>query len=162
MTISPDEMLKRLDRLIKNLEDAKRLEVAVGLPLEKVGGEVYKTEDGSNGPTILEVGIAHEYGIGVPRRSFLDIPLKVKEKDIDKVLTQQFTLVAEDKKDIRSALGLVGIAALNAITMAFATGGFSQWKPISDYTKEKKGSSAILIDTKTLANSVTWIVRNAT
>jgi len=158
MKTSPVKMLKKTQALYRNLAKAKTLEVAVGLPKEEVTGIVYE----KTGKTLVEVGSYHEYGIGQPIRSFLRMPLAMKEREIDRQLKAQYKAVIEKGKDPKVALEAVGIEALNAITDAFKTGGFGTWTPLNQKTIDAKGSSAILIDDGILKNAVTWVVRNVT
>lgn len=134
--------------------------VAVGLPQEKVGGEVYRDKKtGKEGKTIIEVGASHEYGAGVPVRSFLRMPFDVEKKKIDAEIDKQFKKLFDEGRSAERALGLIGSAARNIVIMAFKTGGYGQWQDITDKTKQLKGSSGILIDSSTLKNAVTWVVR---
>lgn len=147
-------MIEHVKKMSKNLDDARRGSVVVGLPKEKIGSTVYKT-----GATVLQVGAAHEYGAGVPRRSFLRTPFKVKESDIDKAITKQFRLVLEKGRTAKKALGLVGTEAVNIVKEAFTTRGYGVWPDISQATKDAKGSTQVLIDKGILRNSITYIVR---
>ena len=137
--MKPEAFLKKTTSYLKSLEEASRLSVMVGLPIEKVGGKVYETEDGE-GKTIIEVGASHEYGAGVPLRSFLRMPFDMKKKEITAEIDKQFKKVL-DGRSVKKALGLVGVAARNVVIMAFRTEGFGQWQDITARTKELKGSS---------------------
>ena len=57
MNVTPEQMLKLVGNYAKNIADAKRSYVAVGLPSEKVGGKVY-----GDGMTVIRLGAIHEYG----------------------------------------------------------------------------------------------------
>lgn len=155
MKVSPQEMLKRTTAWAKNIDNAGRASVAVGLPSEKVGGEVY-----GNGETVISVGAAHEYGAGVPRRSFLRAPFQINKGIMDAAIADQFRAVAEKGRPVDKALGLVGFTATNIVSDAFVTRGFGTWPDISQLTKDIKGSSQVLIDTGTLRNSITFVVRS--
>jgi len=152
--LKPERLLKKTTAYLKNLEAAKRLSVMVGLPIEKVGGEIYKT-----GESIIEVGASHEYGAGVPMRSFLRMPFAVKADVLDEAIGKQFQQVFLNGRSAKVALGRVGSVARNIVIDAFKTGGFGQWQDISPMTKELKGSTKILIDTGILRGAVTWVVR---
>ena len=152
--MNPKAFLKKSQELLENLNKAQTLSVAVGLPREKVGGEIY-----GDGTTILEVGASHEYGIGLPVRSWLRMPLAFKVKDLDSTITSQFKDVFDGKTRVEKGLNLVGAKARNIILEAFRTSGWGTWPDITQETKDLKGSSKILIDTGTLRNSVTWVVR---
>lgn len=149
-----DRNLKKLKQYASSLEQAKRKVVAVGLPSEEVGGKIY-----GDGTSIIDIGAAHEYGQGqLPARSFLRLPFQLKKEELDDFIATQFAALLEGKS-IDKALGLIGIKAQNISVGAFRSGGYGKWPDIQDATKLAKGSSAILIDTGTLRNSITWVVR---
>ena len=154
---SAKDMLKHTTDLARQLKEAKKKEVAIGLPTEKATGKVYK-----NGNTIINVGARHEYGIGLPRRSFLRLPLEIKKKDLGEAIKKEYGAVIEKNKNVTKALGLIGAQAYNIIQKGFLTEGFGQWEQLSVFTIEEKRSSKILIDTGILKNSITWAVRDVT
>lgn len=158
--MTPEETLSFVEKQLSNMEKAKSLSVKVGLPAgESATSKAYTNDGAGPAPTVLEVGIWHEYGTTrVPMRSFLRGPLKAKSADIDKVLQTQFNLVLEKGMDVEKALGRVGLAARNVSAGAFRTRGYGVWADISEATKEAKGSSAVLIDTGLLRSSITWVV----
>lgn len=159
--MKPEAFLKKTSAYLRNLNDASRLSVAVGLPIEKVGGKVYKSKNKSNKeePTIIEVGASHEYGAGVPMRSFLRMPFDVERKKMTNTIESQFQKVLLNGKSARAALGIIGAQARNVVIAAFKTGGFGQWQDITQTTKDLKGSSKILVNTSTLKGAITWVVR---
>jgi hypothetical protein len=152
--MTPEQMLKNTTAYLKNLEKAKRGYVAVGLPAEEVGGTVY-----DDGQTVAQVGAQHEYGAGVPRRSFLRTPFTAKQDDLTAAIAKQFEDVFQRGKKAEQALGLIGTVAVNISKGAFTSRGYGEWPDISAATKEDKGSSQVLIDTGTLRNSITHVVR---
>lgn len=154
--LTPQQMLEHTKRMANNIHIAKKAVVAVGLPVEKVGGKVY-----GDGMTVVEVGSSHEYGAGVPRRSFLRVPFQIKADEMDKVTATQFRDVFEKGQDAKRALGLIGMQAMNIVIGAFTSRGYGVWPDISDSTKRAKGSSQILIDTAILRGSITYVVRGA-
>ena len=152
--MTPEQMLENTGAYLKNLEKAKRGYVAVGLPAEEVGGTVY-----DDGQTVAQVGAQHEYGAGVPRRSFLRTPFTAKQDDLTAAIAKQFEDVFQRGKKAEQALGLIGTVAVNISKGAFTSRGYGEWPDISAATKEDKGSSQVLIDTGTLRNSITYVVR---
>ncbi len=156
------EAKKRLEeekRKLKNLERAKKLILKVGLPAnEAATSKAYKSDGAKTAPTVLEVGIWHEYGTAtVPMRSFLRGPIEMSQKAIQNIISAQFARV-EEGLDADQALGLVGVAVVNICRGAFRTKGYGQWPDIAQSTKDAKGSSQVLIDTGILRNSITWVV----
>jgi hypothetical protein len=158
--MTPQETLAFTERQLANMEKAKSLSVKVGLPAgEASSSKAYANDGAGRAPTVLQVGIWHEYGTqNTPQRSFLRGPLKLKQADLDKALTTQFNLVLEDGMDVEKALGRVGATARNISVGAFRARGYGVWADIKAATKAAKGSSGILIDTGLLRNAITWVV----
>lgn len=158
--MTPEETLRLVEAQLSNMEKAKTMVVKVGLPAEESASSKAYTNDGAGpAPTVLEVGVWHEYGTqNIPQRSFLRGPLNAKSGELEKVLEQQFNLVLEKGMEVEKALGRVGLAARNISVGAFRTKGYGVWKDISQATKEAKGSSGVLIDTGLLRSSITWVV----
>jgi len=78
---------------------------------------------------------------------------------MDKAIAKQFEDVFKRGKKAEQALGLIGTVAVNIVKGAFLTRGYGEWLDITDATKEAKGSSQVLIDTGTLRNSISYVVR---
>jgi len=158
--MTPQQALALAQKQLKAMERAKNAIVKVGLPEnETATSKAYKSDGDKSAPTVLEVGIWHEYGTEhVPMRSFLRGPFTEKEGDLKKVIDGQFALVLEKGLDVEVALGRVGLAARNISVGAFKTQGYGVWRDIEQSTKTAKGSSGILIDTGLLRNSITWVV----
>lgn len=160
----PAQMLKNTTHLYNEMRKAKKMHVAVGLPVEKVGGKVYK-----NGMTIFRIGAVHEFGavisnprsgtITIPMRSFLRVPFLTKKAEIADAIAKGFQAVADGKQTAARALGIVGIVAENISKGAFTTKGYGEWPDIKKSTKKKKGSSQVLIDSGILRGSITSVVR---
>lgn len=158
--MTPADVLKLAQKQLASMERAMNAVVKVGLPeSEAATSKAYLSDGDKSAPTVLEVGIWHEYGTqSVPMRSFLRAPFLTKEADIRKTIDGQFHLVLEKGLDIEVALGRVGLAARNISVAAFKTQGYGEWPDIKQSTKDAKGSSGILIDTGLLRNSITWVV----
>lgn len=154
--LTPQQMAAHTKQMASNIRTARNAIVAVGLPAEKVGGQIY-----GDGMTVIEVGVSHEYGAGVPRRSFLRVPFQVKKDQMDQATVEQFRAVFEQGQEAKRAMGLIGMQAVNIVKGAFTSRGYGAWPDISEATKEMKGSSQVLIDTGTLRNSITYVVRGA-
>lgn len=152
--MTPESTMKQLTEYHKNLEQAKKKSVFVGLPKGKTGSKAYRS-----GSSVIEVGAAHEYGVSgkLPRRSFLRVPFAVKRKELDAEIKRQFKLVLEGQ-DSMKALNLIGIKAQGISQEAFTTRGYGNWPDIKESTKAAKGSSQVLIDQGILRSSITWVV----
>lgn len=114
----------------------------------------------SNGEKIVDVGRKHEFGIGVPRRSFLRMPFIVKQKTIDKAIVTSWKKITDGKSTALKEFGILGIIGQNISKDAFATGGFGKWEKLKPATEKAKGSDEILIDTGKLVQSITnWVAK---
>lgn len=115
---------------------------------------------GSNeGLTNPEIAAKHEFGVGVPRRSMLRMPLHLHGdkllKDAQGDATAQLKDVAKNpRRTAKKVLDRLGIAGENLVQEAFATRGFGSWKENAPATVILKGSDAPLIDTAQLRRSV--------
>ena len=153
--VTPVKMLETTQALQNSMETAKDHAVFVGLPKEKVGGQIY-----GDGQSIMTIGAIHEYGGGNnPERSFLRVPFQEKESEVGGEILRQFEAVAEGRRDVKTSLGRVGARAVNIVKEAFRTGGFGKWPKLNPATVERKGFDDILEDTRVLRNSVGWVVR---
>lgn len=158
--MTPRDVLALAQKQLAAMERAKNAVVKVGLPAsEAATSKAYKSDGDKTAPTVLEVGIWHEYGTQfIPVRSFLRAPFIEKQADLKKIIDGQFKLVLEKGLDVEVALGRVGIGAVNISKAAFKNQGYGTWPDITAATKKAKGSSGILIDTGLLRNSITWVV----
>lgn len=101
----------------------------------------------------------HEFGVGVPKRSMLRMPLhmhgdKVLKDAQNDVRTNLKSAGRNPRQAAKLMLDRVGIAAENLVQEAFATGGFGSWKPNAPETIRLKGSDSPLIDTAQLRRAV--------
>lgn len=155
MNETPEQRVKRLEKYAESLKEAAMRSVDVGLPSDKVGGKIY-----GDGMTVISIGAIHEYGLGPnPMRSFLRMPFDVKQKQMADRIAKEFDAVRDKGRDVATALGRVGVEAENISREAFVTRGYGNWPDITQATKDAKGSGQVLIDTGTLRNSITHVVR---
>lgn len=150
--MTPEDTFKAMQQQLKNMAKMKTKHVAVGVMKSKSTGKVYKS-----GANVLQVAAAHEFGDPI-QRSFLRMPQELKAKELSAFINKQMIKVLGGE-DVEKGLGLIGVYAVNLSQEAFETGGFGKWPDISGETKDRKGSSAILIDNGILKNSVTWEIR---
>ena len=144
--------LSQLKEITKQIKIATTHEVNVGIPKD-VGRY-------PNGLSIVDVGRKHEFGIGVPRRSFLRMPFIVEQNIIDKAIATSWKKIAEGKSQTIKEFGILGIVGQNISKDAFATSGFGKWEKLKPATEKAKGSTEILLDTGKLVQSITnWVVK---
>jgi phage gpG-like protein len=136
--------------IVQQIEGAEKAYVKVGI----FGSKLSRTEPGANNPTI---GAVHEFGSvskGIPRRSFLRVPI------IEYLPPAMVALGADHWEQLifangfMAALAQLGVLAVSVVQDAFATGGYGKWAALKRATIRRKKSSAILIDTGQLRRSV--------
>lgn len=142
-----------LQRLKQDIQRNGKARVHVGI----LGGSGARISEPS-GLTNPELGAIHEFGVvdkNIPSRSFLRMPviqqLPVALQATNKGQWHKVILA----KGIKGALALLGVYAIDVIHLAFETGGFGFWQALKARTIKRKGSSAILIDTAQLRQSIT-------
>lgn len=156
-----------LNRFVRLMDTAGEFVVKVGIFGNKNARGATSSTPAKNGglrkvfkvpstKTNAEIGLIHEIGMpsqGIAQRSFLRMPLQVKSKEI---LADAFIGAPEllRQGNVRGILARLGIACEKWIQMAFASGGFGQWKPDSQFTVKMKGSASPLIDTAQLRRSI--------
>ena len=144
--------LSQLRDLTKQIKIATTHEVNIGIA-QDIGQY-------PNGEKVVDVGRRHEFGIGVPRRSFLRMPFIVKQKTIDKAIATSWKKITDGKSTALKEFGILGIIGQNISKDAFASGGFGKWKKLKESTEKAKGSTEILLDTSKLVQSITnWVVK---
>lgn len=144
--------LSQLRDLTKQIKIATTHEVNIGIA-QDIGQY-------PNGEKVVDVGRRHEFGIGVPRRSFLRLPFIVKQNIIDKAIFTSWKKIVEGKSQTIKEFGILGIVGQNISKDAFATGGFGKWEKLKPATEKAKGSAEILLDTSKLVQSITnWVVK---
>lgn len=157
--LTPAAMLAYTTAMADTLDQIKKKAVFVGLPNEKVGSKVY-----GDGMTVLRIGAIHEYGVphrGIPQRSFLRAPFRIKRKELNDATAKQFEAVLTGKRDVDVGLGRVGLIATNISKGAFTSLGYGEWTPITEETARRKGSTRTLVDVGLLKGSISSVIRSA-
>lgn len=136
-----------LKAFIRQLEEAKACQVTIGIH----EGEFNK------GKSIAEYAAANEYGThrGIPERSFMRSSFDENRHGISVVMGQQFAKVKRGEKTVVAALGHLGLYHQAQIKAKIS----SNMQPANDQkTIKRKKSSATLIDTGAMRNSVHYVV----
>lgn len=134
---------KLMEAFTKNLPYAK-----VGV----LGSKASRTEGELNN---AEIGLKHEFGVGVPERSWLRMPiftrfrstLQVQFKEINK----EFVKAAVENK-LFEFTRKIGIVGEEVVRSSFDSGGFGTWPPWAPGYENNTGQ--ILVDTTQLRDSV--------
>jgi phage gpG-like protein len=136
------------DVMLNKFPDLKKL-FSSKLPYAKIG--IFGDKVSRNGEeNNAEVGAIHEFGIGVPERSFLRVPLitnynrMIKSLDIDskRPMTNSYMV------DLVTKLGLIG---KGVVQDAFMTEGYGKWES-SQRVLAEGGNT--LVDTQQLRESI--------
>lgn len=122
--------------------------VHVGI-LEADGGEDH------GGMTVAEVAAIHEFGLGVPERSFLRAWFDENEDRAREAIRRLLVSVIAGKRTKEQALELFGQWAQGEIQARIAAG----IPPgLAESTIAKKGSSVPLIDTGQLRSAISYMI----
>lgn len=136
------EVLKMLKGELKTLEKLEDQRSQVGI--------FESTSSRSDGKSNAEIGYAHEYGIGEPRRSFLEVPSdEFQISVLDKLKTSDIQI---DEKFISK----LGSMFLEKVKDEILTNGHGTWLPLSKKTKRKVNQNRreLLRDTMQLYESI--------
>lgn len=124
--------------------------------IAKGGGHITTRKEADQ--TNADIGFVHEKGSksrGIPRRSFLLMPLEEKSVELGSVRNALWKSFTEGHNTIVQAYKKLGLAAEVIIQKAFETGGYGHWDALKAKTIARKKSSSILIDTAQLRRSIT-------
>lgn len=146
---------KIAEQIAAAVDELRALELTVGIH----GSE--GPHDEAEGMTVAQLAAIHEFGIGVPERSFLRSGIRAQRKKITRNLELAGKRVVELKLEPKQALGLVGEDLVGEIKARIANKEITQ--DLADATVEAKERTNVrsghgtgaLIDTGQLINSIT-------
>ena len=113
-----------------------------------------KKGDGSSGLTVADVATFHEFGLGVPKRSFIRDWVDEDSEENHRLLRRMADDVARGRGTISRAADRVALV-MQAGMQERITDGIAP--PLDPATVERKGSTTPLIDTGQLRSSITGI-----
>ena len=137
----------------KNLMRLARstIEIKVGI----MGTEASMAHLGSEN-TVADVAGKHEFGIGVPQRSFIRETFDVKKSEIRKMISDIKKIYVRNKNIPMEQVGdLIGLK-LQSIFVERIANDSPPFEPLSEMTVELKGSSKPLVNTGQLKASITY------
>lgn len=143
----------RLANLEKLLKEAARFEVAVGFPVGK-DGLAQPWYDG--GASIIDVAIYNNYGMGVPRRPFMDLATQKMQELYRTEMKALSERITAGTINIERTLNAIGMKAAEEVRKAIMDG---EWEPNDPATVARKGSDRPLIDSGEMARRATHHVR---
>jgi hypothetical protein len=141
-----DVDMRKLDELRQRLVGERR--VNVGVP-RGVGNE-------ENGTAVAMVAAVHEYGSpkqGIPERPFLRVSIQRNREKYVRLNRINLVRVVRGELTVEEALGQLGAMAAGDVQETIRAGNFAPLKPA---TVKRKGSSAPLIDSGQLIQSIQW------
>lgn len=124
------------------------------IPSVKVGvlGDKGIRSEGNSNAEILR---KHEFGIGVPVRSVLRVPIIDNLQSYlnnSKAFDPEVLKKVVADKSISGWIAKIGIVAENIVQDAFDTGGFGKWPKHGEGYENNTGM--VLVDTQQLRNSI--------
>ena len=141
---------KGLKKFIRELQEAKTLEVVIG---------VHKGDTNGEGVSIAEYAAANEYGTKrIPSRPFMATAFDENSDKISRSIARHYGAVKRGASTVYDALGRIGQSHMKDIKKTISHRDFLP--ALSPKTiKAKRGSTKTLIDTGALINSINYKVR---
>ena len=156
------EYYKKLKTLVEDLTDKQ---VVAGFPKGKLNAPHYefkwarrKEKNTPPYPSIIDVAIANNFGIGVPRREFMAVAAKEWQKKWNEGLDQIQDAMVKGKMDVMKFLNTMGLSGASIISKTIR-----DWTtpPNSDFTIAMKGSNNPLVDSGDMKNAPRHEIREA-
>lgn len=138
------------DAVLRVVSKRKLGSVSVG-----VLGPAANEQHGEGELTTAQIAEIHEFGLGVPRRSFILDWANENEPAIKKKMADLFRPVLLGKRTTEQAYALFGVWAQGQIQARISAGIDP---PLAASTIARKGSSKPLIDTGQLRTSISFKV----
>lgn len=146
---------KGFRRRMRDLISIGKVRLTVGVHGEQ-GGEAAK---GAPGMTVGDLAAIHEFGLGVPQRSFIGGWADRNKAKNEKTLATLFKPVAAGKRTAEQAMQLAGARFKGDIQKGFASPPLAE---LAESTKKAKGSDVPLVDTGQLRSSIDYKVTTTT
>jgi phage gpG-like protein len=150
------QWLKGFKRTLDAIEKSGTLECAVGFPSEKGGSDTYS----DTGATVGQVAMWNEYGVpagNIPARPFMQTADPEIQEVFNDTMAAAVQGIMTGKVSVEEVLNDCGEVSVEVLKDTIASGGFAANAPS---TVKKKGSSTPLIDTGTLYDHITYVVRD--
>lgn len=157
-----DAIVKEIDKMTKGKNSvvvgvfgprASKAKKTLSLRKSKRGSKMVKKKGVSKSETVYDVALKNEYGLGVPKRSFIrDTVSQNKIKILDKLSL----LIVQ--RGLQDALELTGLDVVGMIKQRISDGIKPENSPV---TVAIKGSSKPLVNTGQLVSSIFHEVRKS-
>lgn len=148
----------RTKALLKRL--SRQATVLVGVQGKKAEATHKGAPEDSDGEplTVGEIASVHEFGLGVPERSWLRGWIDENRSMIQADLRRGMQRVIEGKLTKEQVASILGVKYVGEIQKRIAQG---IEPPNHPDTVKRKGSSKPLIDTGQLRSAITWVLESA-
>ena len=149
-----------------NLDGLEEIKKAVGNSFKTrvgvLGAKASRkgVKSGINNATLMMIHMFGSLKNNLPARDPLYIPIVKHRRELIKKIGTGEMREAFSSGNYKKMFTLLGVAAEEIVQNAFETAGDGSWKDISEETKARKHSSAILIDTQQMRRSVSSDVVN--
>lgn len=105
---------------------------------------------------LKDLAAIHEFGLGVPKRAFIEPALKENRRKYLVYAGKQITPIIRRRQTLDNAWKGLGVIAVADIQKYMMTASFT---PLAPSTIKRKGSSKPLIDTSQMYKSITYRVK---
>lgn len=150
-----DKITPAGEKLLKNLNKMKKLQVRVGVQ----GGKKYKKKSRDRkeeGADLVDIAIWNELGTGrIPARPFLGQTVDQHGAEIQKAAAQLVQKICKGQLDAQSALKQLGVLTVGYVQNQITDGDF---EPNAPMTVQRKGSDHPLIDTGQLRQGISYVI----
>lgn len=142
-------------QLVRELDQLQKLDVLVGV---HEGEEQQEADE----MTSAQIAATHEFGSEdgtIPERSFLRASTDHYEKEFSEAFSESFRSITSGRaRSAQRELARIGLLGQAKVREYITIVGQSVWPDISDATKDRKGSTKILIDTGQLRRDISYTV----
>lgn len=151
-----DKITPAGEKLLKNLNKMKKLQVRVGVQ----GGKRYKkkSRDGKEeeGTDLVDIAIWNELGTGrIPARPFLGQTVDQHGGEIQQISAEMVQKICKGQLDAQSAFKKIGVVTVGYVQDQITNGEF---EPNAPMTVQRKGSDHPLIDTGQLRRGISYVI----
>ena len=166
MPVRVKVQLKDVDKgyqdFLKRVNTAKSASIDIGIMGDR-GITAVKDVHGNGEPrggkrilTVLDIATFHEFGLGVPERSFIRGWYSSFQATAHKQIRAMLESVIRGRRDKSQAMELLGVRWVAEIQKFIVAG--TNLQPLAEVTILRKGSSMPLVDTGQLKSSITYRV----
>lgn len=151
-----DKITPAGEKLLKNLNKMKKLQVRVGVQ----GGKKYKkkSRDGKEeeGADLVDIAIWNELGTDkIPARPFLGQMVDQHGGEIQQISAEMVQKICKGQLDAQSAFKKIGVVTVGYVQDQITNGEF---EPNAPMTVQRKGSDHPLIDTGQLRRGISYVI----